>query len=329
MAPLHPPERLPRLVHKTWSAQVGYSNRQVTAAATIATSNGLCLAAGFRKGSIHVYSTASGTALGGELTLLHALDNIHHRESVSALRFLAPASPTDGQAHLLSTGRDGRLAVHAVSRAAALCQHALTTPHGGTLEGLAIHHPPRGAAPPPTVAPTAMPRRRATPGGVLTLSFRSGCFVAHDPRAEAAVFAQPCGGAHRAFAFRALPRPPSAAGPPSFVYAWVQAGRVHRARRRGAAAARVVRAGGHGREVRAAAAADAGRSSPGVDRSGRRRWWLATGAEDTDVRLWECVDAPKPAGTLPAKMATTTSAGAARHSSRAPSCARTRRASPP
>ena len=58
-----------------------------------------------------------------------------------------------------------------------------------------------------------------------------------------------------------------------------------------------MRAGGHGREVRAAAAADAGRSgSDAVDRSGRRRWWLATGAEDTDVRLWECVDGPRADG---------------------------------
>jgi len=209
---------------------------------------------GFRRGSIGVYRLPDRLDSDTEepkAELFRIVDSVHDRETVTTISWLPGTSASSG--HLVSTGRNGCLSVHYVDLTmnSIYLVNKITLPIGPNIEGLYFHE-----------------------NQLLVYGFSGKRFVLYSNAAEEEVMSVETGGAHRSWAFQ-----PYLEKQGGGTLVWTRASSMHIKSQRGSNH-RVIRSGGHGREIKAVAI------SNNFD-NGANRQLIATGAEDTDIKIFE------------------------------------------
>ncbi|CAO2657498.1 Nn.00g036240.m01.CDS01 [Neocucurbitaria sp. VM-36] len=232
----------------------GLTGSLVTSMAHVNTTSSHFLCLGFRRGSIAVYRLSEDDPETGQAALFRTIEKAHGTETVTCLKWNA-LSANSTQGHILSVGRDGRLVVHHIDLKTNFVQlvHNLTLPIGPNIESLYFHE-----------------------DRLLVHGFSSKKWVLYDVTAEEEVVGVETGGSHRSWAFR--PSPSSQGG----TLVWTRAADMHIYRQIGRDHT-VIRSGGHGREIKAVAV------SPINTRNLTSRR-IATGAEDTDIKIFQYID---------------------------------------
>jgi len=200
----------------------------------------------------------------------------HHTDSVTAIRWEHDgASSSKDSGYLLTTGRDSSYAIHSYTSfsgdVSPLLVHRTVLPLGPNIEGFYFTDDPEPH--------------------LIFYGFHSTDFVIYDETEHNEVMRIDCGGAHRVWAFN--PTPTHDTGTIG-KFLWTRAGILcmfssDNERRRW------IKRGGHGREVKAVAV----RPHQSRGTVGNECTIIATGAEDTDIRLF-CLSSS--AGTVPPEM---------------------------
>ena len=204
--------------------------------------------------------------------------HVHESDSITSLQCLPPRNVSEQhgpQWQILSTGRDGSYAIHQISFQS---QEAKTiTPIVTTLHR---SRPPFN----PNVEGCNIITTDSGITELLLYGFSGKNFVAWNESTHSEVMNIPCGGAHRSWAYFSTEwnsHLPVTGQYRCFV--WTKAG-VFNMAKSGSPAHEIIQPGGHGREIKAIALLK-DIVSPN-DTNGPTRRLIATGAEDTDVRLW-------------------------------------------
>jgi hypothetical protein len=217
----------------------------------LASNRGGYLFLGFRRGSIAMYSVSPGTSeLGNYATLFRVIERVHGEETVTSLKWI-PGLRTETEGQLLSVGRDGRLAVHEVD----MVTNSVELAHHLTF--------PVG----PNIEGLHIEN-----GKFLVHGFSNKKWVLYDVDAEEEIMGVETGGAHRSWAFQ--PTTNGVGG----TLVWTRASSMHIYCKL-VPSHSTIRSGGHGREIKAIASSH--------DPSHQL---IATGAEDTDIKLFKYTD---------------------------------------
>jgi WD40 repeat protein len=207
---------------------------------------------GFRKGDIAICRTERRLATG-----IRVLEHVHKKETVTSLKWI-PSSSDSLFGHLISVGRDGCCAIHSIdlsTQGAVLDStlvHYLALPFGSNIEGFYYHY-----------------------DHLIVYGFSSTKFVLYDTTTEEEIMSVDAGGAHRSWAFQ--PNPSEQGGG---TLVWTRASSMHTFTQQGPNH-QVIRSGGHGREIKAVA------SCVLKTANGTSKQLIATGAEDTDIKIFE------------------------------------------
>jgi WD40 repeat protein len=206
---------------------------------------------GSRKGVLNIYQIPD-TKDREALAPIQSLQSCHSKESITAMRWKADVNSDGTSGHLFSTGRDGTYAVHrATNRDSTLSLelvHQLDLPFGPSIEGMAF---------------TADSHLRIW-------GFGGKDFIAHDATTQQDVLTVRCGGrVNLNWAYD--PDEHSIGGGGTFV--WTQSSTLMR-RTQSELPHYTIHPGGHGREIKAVAL------------STGKHQIIATGAEDTDIKLF-------------------------------------------
>lgn len=224
------------------------SGSMITSMALTTTSQGSFLHLGFRRGSVAVYSVPINTLDDSRASLLLDMEKVHGDETVTAIDWTVSAQD-DLVGHLTSVGRDGCLSIRLVDLRANFVKlvHNLTLPIGPNIEGFYFHQ-----------------------GHLLVHGFSSKKWVLYDVTIQDEIMGVETGGAHRSWAFQSN-RDTQGGG----TLVWTRASSMHIRSQTGPNHS-VVRSGGHGREIKAVAVSQ-----------GPCGQLIATGAEDTDIKIFE------------------------------------------
>lgn len=219
---------------------------------------------GSRNGALAIYDISRNKIDTGNVTVSQSLDCIHGNDAVNVIevvptRFLKTQSDA---IFLLTAGRDGRYAIHRIR-----CNvegqirfidfqtmHVCTPPFGPSIEGACFDE---------------------ASNDLLLWGFRSKQFVVWNESRKKETMIVECGGSHRNWAFS-----PSNRGPGGGMLVWTKASTCH-VYSQLYASHQVLRYGGHGREIKAMAV-----SPPIRGLNGSTRRYVATGAEDTSIRIF-------------------------------------------
>lgn len=220
---------------------------------------------GGRDGSILVISLDNSDLRPKKVLNLVRLENIHQGESVTAILLENGLNSIFGQQDLrhetrfrwlFSTGRDGNLAVlkfdGVYDTDSVNLSHRNGFNFGPHIEGL---------------------YKDLVSNSLYLYGFRGTEFVVYNEKSDQEIVAVDCGGAHRNWSFF----PFTATSPGSFV--WTKTSSLH-LRLVSTPSHEVLRSGGHGREIKAMAI------SPKISKYCLDWPLIATGAEDTDIRLF-------------------------------------------
>jgi WD40 repeat protein len=205
---------------------------------------------GSRKGMITTYADSPD----GYIQQTHRLDcKTKGGDAVTSITVLPPL-PDARPSYVLTTCRDGKIRIYKVSRDGKTLElrHETTPPLGPMLEGARFFHPPNGVSP-----------------ELIIYGFRSTNFVAWNETRQIQIASVGCGGAHRTFDYLT-----SSVEAAMLRLVYTKASSMNVFSQNSSSSLRVVKPGGHGREIRAVAS---------QERSG----YVATGAEDTCIRIWE------------------------------------------
>ncbi|POS73703.1 hypothetical protein DHEL01_v207904 [Diaporthe helianthi] len=225
----------------------------------IPTAAGICqdlIIFGSRVGSLSLHRLDQ--SVGGFRRVAHA-NRPGSKDSVSGIIPL-PARPGLPCPYFLTTSRDGRYRIYETTKQACGSDDAVS---------LSLRHeavPPLG----PMIESGFFTTTTADPDSkphLILCGFRSREFVVWNETTQQELANVECGGGHRAFTFHVDPGSPERV---SFI--WTKASRTCIYKQDGISK-RSLKPGGHGREIKAAAAAAKG----GL---------VATGAEDTNIRIW-------------------------------------------
>ncbi|KAH7126992.1 WD40-repeat-containing domain protein [Dendryphion nanum] len=211
---------------------------------------------GFRGGAIAAYSIPKEKEE-GEAFSLNVTTNVHGKEAVTSLLWESSGDKDSNDGRLISVGRDSHIAIYSVDikRNLFTIVHNLPLPIGPNLEGLYYHN-----------------------GRLFIYGFSSTSFVSYDITTEEEIMSIESGGSHRSWAFQ--PHHKENGG----TLVWTRASSMH-VHSQARSNHNVVRSGGHGREIKAIAI-----SNPQGDAQDSRRQLIATGAEDTDIKIFEYID---------------------------------------
>jgi WD40 repeat protein len=206
---------------------------------------------GSRKGVLNIYQIPD-TKDREAIAPIQSLQSCHGKESITAMRWKADVNSDGTSGHLFSTGRDGTYAVHrATNRDSTLSLelvHQPDLPFGPSIEGMAF---------------TADSHLRIW-------GFGGQNFIAHDATTQQDVLTVRCGGrVNLNWAYD--PDEHSIGGGGTFV--WTQSSTLMR-RTQSELPHYTIHPGGHGREIKAVAV------------SAGKHQIVATGAEDTDIKLF-------------------------------------------
>ena len=206
---------------------------------------------GFRRGTIALY-TISRESADTQASLFRVIEKVHGDETVTAIKFQALAKDVSA-GYLYSVGRDGCLAVHLLDHVKDTVElvHNLALPIGPNIEDLYFQG-----------------------GHLIVHGFSSKRWVLYDVSLEEEIMGIETGGAHRSWAFQ-----PYSSSDCTFggTLLWTRTSSLHIFSQKGTDHD-VLRSGGHGREIKAVAA----RSQVGDNCA-----LIATGAEDTDIRIFQ------------------------------------------
>lgn len=233
---------------------------------------GRFLVLGSRQGDLGVWDISTYLDAQIEPLILRVLV---HDESVTSILALCDeiAGSKSSMGYLVTTGRDGRYKVHKFIMVC--CGNGNDVPRLETVHDCKLSFGPfiEGAY--------FSPLKRE----LFFWGFRSKAFVVWNESQKAEVLSVECGNAHRSWDFT-LHDNANCGG--SFI--WLQAKTCH-VHFQADCSHRVIHSGGHGREIKAIALSP---SSQAKDNSQFRL--LATGAEDTIIRLSDCkgVDESRP-----------------------------------
>ncbi|KAJ4992692.1 WD repeat protein [Stagonosporopsis vannaccii] len=222
-------------------------------------SENMVLSLGFRRGSIGLY-TISRQVDDTEICLRRVIDKAHGDETVTAMQFQASAQHA-AIGYLYSVGRDGRLAVHWIDLTKNISRlvHNLVLPFGPNIEDLYFHD------------------KR-----LLLHGFSSKRWVLYDITSEEEIMGIETGGAHRSWAFQPTV---GISHPEGGTLVWTRTSSLHISSQQGPNH-EVLRSGGHGREIKAVAVTLPAGNSRFPEGHCRL---IATGAEDTDIRIFQYV----------------------------------------
>ena len=224
---------------------------------------------GSRSGDIAIYDTQPDH--GGSLRFIQSLymRHIHGGETVTTIRSLPPQTPKASHSnfYVLSAGRDGKYAIHRICMAKAKgpgFDTSFETVHMGT----------------PSFGPNIEGAYwDQTCQDLLLWGFRSIDFVVWNDTRQMEIMTVECGGAHRNWAYTPLK---NTNGGGRLLWTKVSALNLYS---QSQASHQIMQQGGHGREIKAIALSPAIRAE---DSSSRR--YLATGAEDTTIRIFRNPD---------------------------------------
>lgn len=187
-----------------------------------------------------------------------------HNESVTCLRWIPGAAAEYGRGCILSAGRDSSYCMHECHlnsrKIVTLCLNRTTLPFGPNIEGIKI---------------------RKSDSHVICWGFRSTSFVVYDETSQMELMQVDCGGSHRIWAFNEDDINVSdhvANKRPCATFVWSKASKMQVMSSR-KPPRRILKQGGHGREVKASTAHVKHCPDGHVN-------LLATGAEDTDIRIF-------------------------------------------
>lgn len=248
---------------------------------------------GSRNGSLAIYKSILR-----EIPILPAsrIDAIHSKDAITSIENLAPTSSPEAENDticFLTTGRNGTYAIHQIRFDSSSSfgsidfhtVHVATTPIGNIIEG--SHFSPQT-------------------NHLFLWGFRSKHFVLWNESLKQEIIISECGGAHRNWAF--FP-PQQQEGKTGGNLVWTKASSCHVHTQRGDSHI-VLQEGGHGREIKALAKSpgiiittpriNSSRSRSSSSINGRNtsqssteslsqetKRYLATGAEDTDIRIFD------------------------------------------
>lgn len=220
---------------------------------------------GFRRGSVALYGTCPERlcdhphhANGLQANLYRVIEKVHGDESVTVLKFRATSEKAT-VGHLYSVGKDGGLAIHLIDLMANNVQliHNLALPIGPSIEDLYFQD-----------------------GHLLVHGFSNKKWVLYDVTSEEEIMGIETGGAHRSWAFHPRSNTSNQGGGGTLV--WTRTSSLHVCSQKGSNHG-VLRSGGHGREIKAVAV-----SSPhGCSEYSMNL--IATGAEDTDIKIFQYI----------------------------------------
>ena len=206
---------------------------------------------GFRRGAMALY-TISRTGTDTQVSLFRVIEKVHGDETVTAIKFQVLAEDVSA-GYLYSVGRDGCLAVHLLDYVEDTVElvHNLALPIGPNIEDLYFQG-----------------------GHLIVHGFSSKRWVLYDVTLEEEIMGIETGGAHRSWAFQ-----PYSSSDCTFggTLLWTRTSSLHIYSQKGTDHD-VLRSGGHGREIKAVAA------RPQI---GNSCALIATGAEDTDIRIFQ------------------------------------------
>lgn len=219
----------------------------------IPTAVGCCggyLIFGSRIGALMLYKPIRN---GG--TTFESVIRIERPLTKDAVSSIIPLPPKAGSPvpYFLTTSRDGRYRIYEISTNLSVqvhLRHEAVPPLGPMIES-AVFTPS---------TPSSSPE-------LILAGFRSKYFIVWNETRQVELANVECGGAFRSFTHRVDPFQPA-----NVAFIWTRASRTC-VYSQSALSQRVLKPGGHGREIKAVAASDAA----GL---------LATGAEDTTVRIW-------------------------------------------
>jgi WD40 repeat protein len=206
---------------------------------------------GSRKGVLNIYQIPDTKDCQG-LARVQSLQSCHGKESITTLRWKADVSSNGNSGYLFSTGRDGTFAINRATNQDSTLSlelvHQLDLPFGPNIEGMTF---------------TADSHLRVW-------GFGGKDFIAHDATTQQDVLTVQCGGrVNLNWAYE--PNEQIGGGGGTFV--WSQASTLmHRTQSQ--LPHHTIHPGGHGREIKAVAV------------SGGMHQIIATGAEDTDIKLF-------------------------------------------
>ncbi|KAL9594334.1 MAG: hypothetical protein Q9219_007084 [cf. Caloplaca sp. 3 TL-2023] len=190
------------------------------------------------------------------------LRRVHGEDAITVIQCFSEPR-LDPSAHILTAGRDGHYAVHMLTTDRSVSEqleinfntvHRSTPPFGPNIEGAAID---------------------LNSQTLLLWGFRSKNFVVWNASQNKETLNIECGGAHRNWSY--LPyRHYSGGG--NFVWTKASMCCLHSQTH---ASHRVLQPGGHGREIKAMAASPTLKAP-----DGSMKQYIATGAEDTAIRIW-------------------------------------------
>lgn len=219
----------------------------------IVTAVGCCqgyLIFGSRIGVLSVYRW---DAQEGRFTQVARLNRPGSKDAVSSITAL-PDKLGSPSPYFLTTSKDGRYRMYEITNPATVdisvhLRHEAVPPLGPVIEGAFFSNP---------TTPGTKPE-------LILCGFRSKDFIVWNETRQQELANVECGGAHRAFTYRIDP-----SNPEQVAFIWTKASRtcIHSQEN---VSQRALKSGGHGREIKAVAS-----------------WgeYLATGAEDTDIRIW-------------------------------------------
>ncbi|KAH0537930.1 hypothetical protein FGG08_005412 [Glutinoglossum americanum] len=236
----------------------------VTSAGTASTQY---LVLGSRSGALAVYDRSKMPDRGAKLAPVACFRRAHGVDAITTIIPLPEYSNslTDSPTYILTAGRNGTYSIYQIS------ENVADSSRNITLETVHVSAPPFG---PMVEGAYFSPLTHE-----LTLfGFRSKNFIVWNASRECEIMNVECGGAHRNWAFS-----PSPNGGGIFV--WTKSSKLN-LHIQPDDSQRIIKGGGHGREIKAVAI------SPlltMVSRSGEKieRQLLATGAEDTAIRIFE------------------------------------------
>ena len=190
--------------------------------------------------------------------------DVHGPETITVIQCLSDHDENQ-PSHVLTAGRDGHYAVHEVT---------ITSPRILSGEVTVTLHTVHRSTPPfgPNIEGATLDSQTQE---LILWGFRSTQFVVWNVSKDIETMNVDCGGAHRNWCYH-----PHRNGISGGTFVWTKASVCH-VHSQSNTSHRVLNPGGHGREIKAMAVSPAL-----VMHHGAEAQYIATGAEDTTIRIW-------------------------------------------
>ena len=221
--------------------------------------NQILMALGSRSGALALFKIE----LSGDNNAMSTLRHAHGRDAITSINKMALENGDGEQTqYIQSTGRDGQYAIHRVSNT----EDTTRTPKVFAVQKVHVSRPPFG---PNIEGARYFPKEKQ----LLIWGFRSTKFIVWNATKQQEIMNVDCGGSHRSWSYVV---DEGATGGGRLVWTKSSTCHVHSQSR---ASHEILQPGSHGREITAMATTVFRDESGGVHRM------LATGAEDTTIRI--------------------------------------------